>query len=289
MVTQLKFSSAFHPQPDGQTEVVNRSLGNLLRCLITDHHTTWDLLLPHAEFAYNSSVNRSTDLSPFKIVTGKRPQVPLDLTPLPLHSPSSQGADEFSHHIQNIHAKVRRRLVVNAEKYKENTGLHQRPVSFEVRDFVLARLRPERFPRGSFHKLHHRRVGPFQIIKRLGVNAYQLALPATLSISPIFNVEDLTAYPGVLAETPSPDAPSPSAILPNQSHPRDQIDAILDDQLVSTRRGVYQKFLVRWKNRPSSDDSWIKTEEVQRLDPDLYDDYMACHLSESSSFPGEGN
>jgi hypothetical protein len=67
------FSSAFHPQTDGQTEVVNRSLANLLRCLVTDHHTTWDLLLPHADFAYNSYVNRSIRLSPFEIVTGWRP------------------------------------------------------------------------------------------------------------------------------------------------------------------------------------------------------------------------
>jgi hypothetical protein len=96
MGTKLKFSSAFHPQTDGQTEVINRSLSNLLCCLVTDHHTTWDLLLPQAEFAYNSSVNRSTRLSPFEIVTGCRPQVPLDLTPLPLHSPTSQGAEDFS-------------------------------------------------------------------------------------------------------------------------------------------------------------------------------------------------
>jgi len=73
MGTHLKFSSASHPQTDGQMEVVNGSLGNLLRCLITDHHTIWDLLMPHAEFAYNSSINRSTGLSPFEIVTSRRP------------------------------------------------------------------------------------------------------------------------------------------------------------------------------------------------------------------------
>jgi transposase InsO family protein len=58
--TNLSFSSAYHPQMDGQTEVVNRSLGDLLRSLVTEHHSQWDNILPQAEFAYNDSVNRST-------------------------------------------------------------------------------------------------------------------------------------------------------------------------------------------------------------------------------------
>ncbi|KAG6788335.1 hypothetical protein POTOM_004399 [Populus tomentosa] len=56
--TKLKFSTAYHPQTDGQTEVVNRSLGNLLRCLVSDHNRNWDLILPTAQFADNSSINR---------------------------------------------------------------------------------------------------------------------------------------------------------------------------------------------------------------------------------------
>jgi hypothetical protein len=182
---------------------------------------------------------------------------------MPLHSPTSQGVDEFSHHIQSIHEGVRRRLVLSAEKYKKHADLHRRPVSFEIGDFVLVRLRPERFPRGTFYKLHHRRAGPFKILKWLGANAYHLALPDDLSISPIFNVKDLTAYPGSPdATTPAAVATLPSAILPPHAQPRDQIDAILHDQLVSTRQGGYQKFLVRWKNCPLLDASWLKTEEV---------------------------
>jgi hypothetical protein len=45
MGTNLMFSSSYHPQTDGQTEVVNRSLGDLLRSLVTEHHSSWDSIL----------------------------------------------------------------------------------------------------------------------------------------------------------------------------------------------------------------------------------------------------
>ena len=68
--TQFKFSSSFHPQTDGQTEVVNRSLGNLLRCTVRDRLRNWDNVLPQAEFAFNSSTNRTTGYSPFEVAYG---------------------------------------------------------------------------------------------------------------------------------------------------------------------------------------------------------------------------
>jgi hypothetical protein len=66
--TKLNFSSAYHPQTDGQIKVVNRSLGNLLRCLAGTKPKQWDLALPQAEFAYNRSKSRTTGMSPFEIV-----------------------------------------------------------------------------------------------------------------------------------------------------------------------------------------------------------------------------
>ena len=78
--TKLKYSTTCHPQMDGQTEVTNRTLGALLRSLIKSHSKAWDLILPHAEFAYNMALNKTTGFSPFKIVYGVEPLTPLDLS-----------------------------------------------------------------------------------------------------------------------------------------------------------------------------------------------------------------
>ena len=55
--TNLSFSSAYHPSTDGQTEVVNRSLGNILMSIMYEHPNQWDLALAQDELAYNDSTN----------------------------------------------------------------------------------------------------------------------------------------------------------------------------------------------------------------------------------------
>jgi len=99
MGTKLQFSTAFHPQTDGQAEVVNRSLGNLLRCLVGENFRAWDLVLPTAEFAYNSSVSRTIGMSPFEVVHGYQPRQPMDLIPMaPHHTRMSESAASFASH-----------------------------------------------------------------------------------------------------------------------------------------------------------------------------------------------
>jgi hypothetical protein len=55
MDTKLKFSSAYHPQTDGQTERTNQVLEDMLRACGLLHGSSWDKSLPYAEFSYNNS------------------------------------------------------------------------------------------------------------------------------------------------------------------------------------------------------------------------------------------
>ncbi|KAJ0076309.1 hypothetical protein Patl1_34864 [Pistacia atlantica] len=194
------FSSAFHHQTDGQTEVTSRSLGNLLPCRVTDHVTSWDIVLLHAEFAFNNFVNRSTSCTPFKVVYGFRPSTPLDVNSLPLPPRPSEAALDFSSYMRDVHDECKRRLTFHANSYAASANAQCKDRQFNEGDMVLVRLRPECFPPGSFTKLHAHRAGSFRVTKKLGTNAYVMDLPSDLGISPVFNIEDLTEFKGDVNE-----------------------------------------------------------------------------------------
>ena len=80
--TNLDMSSAYHRKSDRQTEVTNRTLGGLLRCLVGDNIKSWDVKLCQAEFAHNHASNQNLGFSPFRVVYGLIPRCPLDLTTL---------------------------------------------------------------------------------------------------------------------------------------------------------------------------------------------------------------
>lgn len=128
--TQLNFSSAYHPQTDGQTEVVNRSLGNLLRCLVGDHVKAWDQKLSQAEFAHNHVVNRSTGFSPFQVVYSAQPRGPLDLMSLPISGSVPKKVQDFVEGLHEVHKAVHDNLVRANSKYKQDADQKRRHVDF---------------------------------------------------------------------------------------------------------------------------------------------------------------
>ena len=117
--TSLNLNSTYHPPSDGQTEVVNRSLGNLLRSLIGESPKQWDRELAQAEFSYNDSPNRSTGISPFQILYGMHLRGVCELCDLGQLEKMSADGEEFAMRISELQEQVKVRLHQSNTIYKD--------------------------------------------------------------------------------------------------------------------------------------------------------------------------
>jgi transposase InsO family protein len=72
MDTKLNFSSAYHPQTDGQTERTNQILEDMLRPCALKYGKSWDKSLPYAEFSYNNIYQASIKMAPYEALYGRQ-------------------------------------------------------------------------------------------------------------------------------------------------------------------------------------------------------------------------
>ena len=97
--TKLQMSTAYHPQTDGQTEVVNKVITQTLRAFIGPSQTDWDLALPNVEFAYNTAPHSATKCPLSSSTMAMNPTCPSSfLFPSP---PNQPAVADFVQHLHN--------------------------------------------------------------------------------------------------------------------------------------------------------------------------------------------
>ena len=135
MGTKLLFSTTCHPQIDGQTRVVNRTLTQLLHT-VHKNLKTWETCLPFIEFAYNKAMHTTTSYSPFEIVYGFNPLTPLDLMSLPVDDKSSLDGQKKAELVKSLHERVRLQIAQKNERVATQANKGRRHVIFEPGDWV---------------------------------------------------------------------------------------------------------------------------------------------------------
>jgi hypothetical protein len=174
---------AFHPQTDGQTERTNQTLETYLRIFVNQDQDDWFDLLPLAEFEYNNTLNESTRMSPFYANYGLHPRFLTEFVPTDV-----PAANEFASHLRDVHD----RLVENVKRAQDFQARHynakHKPIEFQPGDLVWLNATNITTTRPS-KKLDWKRLGPFKIVKRIGLQAYELNLPITMRrIHNVFHV-----------------------------------------------------------------------------------------------------
>ncbi|KAG8489111.1 hypothetical protein CXB51_017135 [Gossypium anomalum] len=239
--TRLDFSTAFHPQTDGQSERIIQVLEDMLRGCVIEFGGSWEDYLPLAEFAYNNSYQASIQMAPYEALYGRRCRSPTCWTEL----------------------GDRNRLKEATDRQKSYADLKRKDVEYAVGDMVFLKVSPWkkilRF--GKKGKLSPRFIGPYRIVKRIGPVAYQLELPPELHrIHDVFHVSMLRRY----RSDPTHILPVEEIEVQSDLTFEEEPVQILDRDVKVLRRKTVPLVKVLWRDHGKEEATWGTEEAIRR-------------------------
>lgn len=183
----------YHPQTDGLTEAFNKTMADMLSHYVSSDMRDWDVHLPLIQLAYNSSVSSATGFSPFFLVHGREPRLPLDVQ---LGHRSVRNDDD---HVQSMLFNLSRARISAAEAIRRSQersrkyyDQHRRPTDFQVGDLVLRYVPTHK--QGTTNKLLHKFTGPHRISLDHGNNVYTLIPTVRPGPPVVVNAEHLKHF-----------------------------------------------------------------------------------------------
>ncbi|WVZ49108.1 hypothetical protein U9M48_000489 [Paspalum notatum var. saurae] len=240
--THLDFSSAYHPQTDGQTERVNQVMEDMLRACVLTYGRDWEASLPYAEFSYNNGYQASLGMAPFEALYGRKCRTPL------IWAEDSERVPTGPALLKEAKEKI--------EEIKERLKIAQtnrRATPTEEGESLVLKFQVK-------GKLAPRYIGPYKIEARIGKVAYKLQLPE--SMSDIHNVFHVSQLKKCLKE------PAKQLDLKYQEAPI----RILDTGIKKTRRTAIKIYRVLWSRHGQEESTWEQEDALREEHPHLFED-----------------
>jgi hypothetical protein len=261
MGTKQSFSSAFHPQSDGQTERANRVLEDALRHFVAPDGTDWDEHLSSIEFAVNNAYQESTQNTPFSLNYGRHPRFP-GHPEFPSKVPEAQG---FEERYQQLWKRAKQCLQAAVDRLKAYVDKHRVPMSFVEGEQVLLATKNAQPKNVLGKKLLPKWMGPLTIVGKVNEVAYRLDLPETLKWHNVFHVSLLRKYiDGGRVQPP----PLPEIVA---GEPEYHVEKVLAHRLV----GRNMEFLIKWKGYAQEHNSWEPAVAILENCENLVNEYWS--------------
>lgn len=250
---KLLYSTAYHPQSDGQSERTNQTVEIALRFHLAtlDNPADWERIMGSIQSAVNNSKSSSKARSPNEVVYGFTPTQSTDLTT----TQSQPLPPEF------VRMEVADAIAFAQMSFKIYYDKKHKTIDLKEGDLALLRLhRGYKIPSSQIlgPKLSQQFAGLFKIISKVGNLAYRLEIPTHWQIHPVFTIAQLE---------PCPDPASDPFARADRPRQLDSIFVEGDTDITKSyeverimlhrntrRRGV--EYLVRWKGQGAEHDEW---------------------------------
>ena len=207
--TRLSLSYAYHQRFDGQTEVTNRTIEQIMRCYINFNQDNWLDLLPNVACAINNSTHPVLDMSPNEVFYGRTITRAVNL--LTRHQDAPSSVQELTQRLADRSALAQDYLRLAMVNFTAAHYTKMKNATIDVRlqegAYVMLDAHNLYLPghkKRPSTKLTSRRIGPFRISKQLSDVSFELDLPLPWRPHCLFHARNLTYVPHSPLEAQAP-------------------------------------------------------------------------------------
>lgn len=301
--TKQLMSTAFHPQTDGQTEVMNKTVQDMLRHYVAGDLASWVQHLDLVEYAINSAVQESTRETPFYLNYGQQPHSPVALM-VELAKPE-MAKSEAKAWVQQLHEALQRakRCMKAAQDRQKAYADKRRTDAWQPAVGEEVMLHSGNIELEGPKKLMPRWLGPFKVLKQIGPAAFRLELSAGMGrIHDVFHVSMLKPYTRAVRT----DGSGPAPLLKDRAGDVWEVERILahrcktsssktkgrraDGSLkarATKQRRNHFEYKVRWKGFSAEHDSWEPESHIVGGAAELLAAYWAAGGVEGAAVDGD--